>query len=137
MEYARAGDRLLAAIIDVVVILVSIGVVAVAVVVVSFLGDAVAITATVLGVVAYVGIPVYIYVVMTAKTGQTVGKRLLGIKVVDAQGNVPSIGTVLMREILGKLVSSSFLYVGYLWIIFDSRVQGWHDKIANTFVVKA
>jgi uncharacterized RDD family membrane protein YckC len=29
------------------------------------------------------------------------------------------------------------LYLGFIWILFDDRRQGWHDKIADTLVVEA
>jgi uncharacterized RDD family membrane protein YckC len=34
------------------------------------------------------------------------------------------------------MVVSFTLGIGFIWIIFDRRKQGWHDKMANTVVVK-
>jgi uncharacterized RDD family membrane protein YckC len=36
----------------------------------------------------------------------------------------------------GKIISYVVIYLGFLWIIWDQRKQGWHDKIANTYVVR-
>jgi len=68
--------------------------------------------------------------------GQTLGKMAVGIKVVNAQGEKPGLGLAALREILGKLVSSIVFCLGYLWIAIDEQKQGWHDKIAGTYVVK-
>ena len=77
------------------------------------------------------------FVVLTAKWGQTPGKRLVGIRVVDAEGREPGIRRALMREVVGKFISSSALYTGFFWPLWDSQGQAWHDKIAGTYVVPA
>ena len=68
--------------------------------------------------------------------GQTPGKMLVGIKVVNAKGDKPDLISAALREIVGKLLSSIILYLGFLWILVDNRKQGLHDKIGSTFVVK-
>ena len=76
------------------------------------------------------------YVVYQAKTGQTIGKKTMGIKVVMADGKTPSMMTFFLREIVGKFVSAIILFIGYIMILWDKNKQGLHDKIAGTFVVK-
>jgi len=76
------------------------------------------------------------FVLFTAWRGQTPGKMLLSIRVVDATGQRPGKGRVLMREVVGKFLSGTVLYVGFLWPLWDSQHQAWHDKIAQTWVVK-
>ena len=73
----------------------------------------------------------------TGLKGQTPGKMAVGIKVVDARANVPGLGPAGIREIPGKIISTLFLFLGFFWVIWDSNKQGWHDKLAGTFVVKA
>jgi uncharacterized RDD family membrane protein YckC len=68
--------------------------------------------------------------------GQTLGKMAFGIKVVNYQGDKPGLGVAALREIPGKLVSGMALLLGFLWVIWDRRKQGWHDKIAKTYVVR-
>ena len=68
--------------------------------------------------------------------GQTPGKMLVGIKVVNAKGDKPDLISAALREIVGKLLSSIIFYLGFLWILVDNRKQGLHDKIGSTFVVK-
>ncbi len=70
------------------------------------------------------------------KYGQTLGKKALGIKVVDASGKTPSAMTFFLREIIGKFISGIVLGLGYFWMLWDARKQTWHDKIASTYVIK-
>ncbi|MBI3485879.1 RDD family protein [Candidatus Daviesbacteria bacterium] len=67
--------------------------------------------------------------------GQTFGKRVMHLKVVDQRGKTPSMGTLFIREIIGKWVSALILGIGYLMIIWDKKKQGLHDKIASTYVI--
>jgi len=68
--------------------------------------------------------------------GATPGKAIFGLRVVSADGYKPvSYGVAFLREVLGKFISSFCLFIGYLWVAFDQRKQGWHDKIATTVVV--
>jgi uncharacterized RDD family membrane protein YckC len=67
--------------------------------------------------------------------GQTPGKMAVGVKVVDGRGNIPGLGRAALREVVGKIVSSLPLYLGFLWIVWDHKKQGWHDKLAGTHVV--
>ncbi len=68
-------------------------------------------------------------------TGQTPGKRLLGLKVVQTSGEPMNLRVAFLRWV-GYLVSGLVLYLGFIWIAFDGRKQGWHDKIAGTYVIK-
>ncbi len=62
---------------------------------------------------------------------------LLSLRVVDATtGNTLSVGQSLGRY-LGYYVSTIPLLIGLIWVAFDSKKQGWHDKLAGTVVVRA
>jgi uncharacterized RDD family membrane protein YckC len=74
-------------------------------------------------------------VVFTALYGATPGKMPLGIRVVKSDGRPVDWFTALIRETLGKTLSSMFLHLGYLWAFFHPKRQTWHDLIANTLVV--
>lgn len=65
--------------------------------------------------------------------GQTIGKWIMGVRVVQTSGKQMTFWPSLWRQI-GYLISA-ILFLGYLWILFDNRRQGFHDKIAGTFVV--
>jgi uncharacterized RDD family membrane protein YckC len=67
-------------------------------------------------------------------TGATPGKSLLHLKVVDLEYETVDIRTAFLRY-LGYFVSSICLMLGYIWILIDGANQGWHDKIADTYVI--
>ena len=72
------------------------------------------------------------------KDGQTLGNKALNIRVVKTDGSKLSVGAGVVRYI-GMLVNSIIfgLPIGYIWAAFDAEKQGWHDKMAGTYVVKA
>jgi uncharacterized RDD family membrane protein YckC len=67
-------------------------------------------------------------------TGQTPGKRLMGLRVVRDTGEAISFGTAFLRWV-GYLISFMPLCMGFLWAGADRRKQAWHDKIAGTVVI--
>lgn len=81
-----------------------------------------------------IGIGYFVYFWTTS--GSTPGKSLMGLKVVSAEtGELIDPGTAVLRYV-GYIISGIALALGFLWIIWDPRHQGWHDKIAKTLVVK-
>jgi uncharacterized RDD family membrane protein YckC len=86
------------------------------------------------GLGSIVGIVYTIYFWST--TGQTIGHRALGLRVVTTDGSPMSIGKAIVRY-LGLIVSFAAFGIGVLWVLWDGNKQGWHDKIAGTYVVKA
>ncbi len=77
----------------------------------------------------------YLYfVLMTKYFGQTLGKMVFGLRVVDLKGEPLSWGTVLFREWIGRFISST-LVVAYLIVAFLPKKQGLHDLFADTSVV--
>ena len=75
-------------------------------------------------------------VLFTGLKGQTPGKMLMRIKVIDERGEVPGIGRALVREVPGRLLSEISLGLGYVWAAWDDKKQAWHDKLARTYVVR-
>ncbi len=65
----------------------------------------------------------------------TVGMRALGLEVVNSYGENPGAGACVAR-ILGASLSAGYFGLGFIWIAFDSRRQGLHDKIADTLVIQ-
>ena len=76
---------------------------------------------------------VFYLVITTGVSGQTFGKWVLRLKVVDEDGYPPGIFKAILR-IVGYLISLPLL-MGFIWIRFDSDHRGWHDFIAGTRVV--
>lgn len=69
--------------------------------------------------------------------GATIGMKVLKIRVINQEGQNPSLGTAVIREGVGALLWDAPFNIGYAWIVLDKRNQGWHDKLAKTFVVAA
>jgi uncharacterized RDD family membrane protein YckC len=70
-------------------------------------------------------------------TGQTPGKRALGIRVYDLrQGGPIGYGRGFVRWI-SRILSTIPIFLGYFWMIWDKEKQCWHDKLAGCVVVPA
>lgn len=67
--------------------------------------------------------------------GRTPGKMLLGLRVIQASGDPITPGVAFLRWV-GYLISGPIFGLGFLWVAFDGRKQGWHDKIAATLVIR-
>jgi uncharacterized RDD family membrane protein YckC len=70
------------------------------------------------------------------RTGQTLGKKLFGIMVVNAQGSPPGFRRAFVREIPGKFVSTLTFLLGFLVVGWNEQKRGLHDLIAGTYVVR-
>lgn len=76
-----------------------------------------------------------ILLVLWCKKQASIGKMAISVKIVDAKtGGAPT-----KKQLIGRyfayILSCLSLGVGFLWIAFDSKKQGWHDKLAGTTVV--
>jgi uncharacterized RDD family membrane protein YckC len=79
---------------------------------------------------------VYLVLFDGGRRGATPGKRIVGIRVVDARtGAAIGYRRAAIRR-LGYLLGGLVLYVGWLWLLFDPRRQAWHDKLAGSIVVR-
>jgi len=82
-------------------------------------------------------LPAVAIIVLWLTRKATPGKMAIGARVVDAAtGNAISVRQGIVRY-LGYYISSIPLCLGFLWVAFDPRKQGWHDKLAGTVVVRA
>jgi uncharacterized RDD family membrane protein YckC len=68
--------------------------------------------------------------------GQTIGSKLLNIRVIKTDGSDLEISQALIRYV-GFFIAAIVLLIGLIWAAFDPNKQGWHDKIAGTYVIKA
>lgn len=82
------------------------------------------------------GFPFVAFVLFWKYRSATPGKIWMDIYIVDADTfGHPSTGRLITRY-LGYYVSTLPLLLGFIWVAFDKRKQGFHDKIANTVVIK-
>jgi uncharacterized RDD family membrane protein YckC len=75
------------------------------------------------------------FFVFHAARGQTPGKKLLGLRVIDAYGARPGLLRTLLRT-AGYLLSLAPCSLGFLWIGFDRERRALHDWVAGTYVVR-
>jgi len=79
----------------------------------------------------------FYFVRMYMKHGATIGKKALNLKVVRTEDlSYMGFWRVLLREIIGRWLSSLVFYLGYFWYFLSEKRQTWHDVIADTYVVK-
>lgn len=96
---------------------------------------------TIGGVLSIVGgltaIAVTIFQIKYMMNGQTIGKKVLNLQVVDLE-SYEGLGFLKMflKEAFGKTISAMVLYLGFIWIFIDEENQAWHDKIFNSNVVE-
>jgi uncharacterized RDD family membrane protein YckC len=76
------------------------------------------------------------HLALGALTGQTIGKMILAIRVVRTDGRFVGWSQMLARCTLGYLMSAAIGGLGFIWMLWDSEQQAWHDKIFSTYVVR-
>ena len=81
-------------------------------------------------------LPAVVVVALWLYFGATPGKMAMSARIVDADTGAPLSTSQSVIRYVGYIVSFIPLGVGYLWIAFDRRKQGWHDKMANSVVVR-
>jgi len=81
-------------------------------------------------------VPIIVVISFWIFKSATPGKIVLKMKIVDADnhGRVPP-GRLILRYV-AYYISMLPLFLGFMWVGWDSKKQGWHDKIAKTVVIK-
>ena len=81
-------------------------------------------------------LPAIVIITFWILKSATPGKMAVGARIVDARtGGRPSNAQFVGRY-FAYFVSGIVLALGIVWVGFDSRKQGWHDKLAGTVVVR-
>jgi uncharacterized RDD family membrane protein YckC len=92
--------------------------------------------AVILGILGFVAVLFY-WARLEGRTGQSLGSKALGITVVDAATGQPIGGGRAIGRFFARILSGFLCYLGYFWMLWDPQKQTWHDKLANSVVVKA
>jgi len=80
-------------------------------------------------------LPALVIILFWIYRSATPGKMILNIAIVDAKtGGKPSTGQFIGRY-LGYYLSMLPVFLGFFWVAFDKRKQGFHDKLAGTVVI--
>jgi Mce-associated membrane protein len=74
-------------------------------------------------------------IVLPGKTGWSLGKRALSIKIIKTQNRKAGFFDIFYREIIKSWFSLPFLYLGCFWMFLGKRRLTWHDAVADTRVV--
>ncbi|MGE0548650.1 MAG: RDD family protein [Kofleriaceae bacterium] len=92
--------------------------------------------ALIMGFVLTLAIGTAYALVFQIALGRTLGMRLLKLKIIDVYGDRPSPARCVVR-CAGYLAGVATLFLGFLWIGFDSEKRGLQDWIAGTYVIRA
>ncbi|TDW90644.1 putative RDD family membrane protein YckC [Kribbella pratensis] len=88
------------------------------------------------GCVASIVLSLWNRVFRQGKSGQSVGKSALNIKLIDAVTGEPiGAGRSFLRDFLSSLFNTA-CFLNLLWPLWDEQRQTWHDKVVNTYVVR-
>jgi uncharacterized RDD family membrane protein YckC len=148
-QYAGFASRFLALIVDLAVVIGTITIVGIVVsLLLSFfrlddlindllasdniLGDILRVV-TVLASIAFISFA-YFVLIWTFTAGQSVGKALVGVRIVPTDGSRITVWRAIVRY-FAFLLSALLLFLGLLWVLVSDSRQGWHDKIARTYVI--
>jgi uncharacterized RDD family membrane protein YckC len=148
-QYAGFASRFIAYIIDLAVVIGAITVVGIVVSLLlnffrldelidtilasdNVLGDILRLVAF-LGSVAFISFS-YFVLIWTFTAGQSMGKALVGVRIVPTDGSRLTVWRAIIRY-FAFLLSALVLFLGLLWVLVSDSRQGWHDKIARTFVI--
>ncbi|KIF68336.1 RDD domain containing protein [Streptomyces sp. AcH 505] len=88
-----------------------------------------------IGGLALLGIAIW-QLIQEGKTGQTIGKKAVGIRLVrEADGQPLGVGMAFVRR-LAHFLDSLPCYIGWLWPAWDEKNQTFADKICSSIVIK-
>jgi uncharacterized RDD family membrane protein YckC len=88
-----------------------------------------------LGVLLSIGITIWNRIFKMGRTGQSVGKKVIGLYLLDDKTGQPiGAGMCFLRELLQSLINQVF-YLGWLWMLWDADKQTLGDKAVHSSVV--
>jgi uncharacterized RDD family membrane protein YckC len=82
----------------------------------------------------WIGLATAYFVVFHGMEGKTIGKSLLGLRVVTADRGAVTYRRALLRWI--AMVGFAPVLLGFLWILWSPEKRGWHDLLACTWVIR-
>lgn len=81
-------------------------------------------------------LPAVVVILFWIYKSATPGKMLFKLEVISLGDNKKISSMQAIGRYLGYFPAMIVLFLGFIWVAFDKRKQGWHDKMANTAVVK-
>ncbi|MDQ0775009.1 putative RDD family membrane protein YckC [Streptomyces aurantiacus] len=130
--FAHWGQRFLATLVDALVLMVAYLPVVIGV---AIGADPVSTFLSLIGVVTVIGTMIWM-LVQEGKTGQTIGKKALGIRLLrEIDGRPLGVGMAFVRR-LAHFLDSFACYLGWLWPLWDDKKQTFADKVCSSVVIK-
>jgi uncharacterized RDD family membrane protein YckC len=127
-DYANLGSRIVAIIIDLIILSLVVVIIALPLGLLA-------------GLSAFMVLNVLVWLLyftyFEGTSGQTLGKKIMGIKVVKENGDQPSFMDALIRTILRIIDGIAFYLVGFIVILVSEKKQRLGDMAAGTIVVEA
>lgn len=77
------------------------------------------------------------FIILPMVSGQTIGKLLTGLRIVQIDGTPASTGSVVLRQTLGYILTAGSFGTGFLISVLSSKGRALHDYIAGTVVIYA
>ncbi|MFF4043761.1 RDD family protein [Streptomyces sp. NPDC001816] len=126
--YANWGQRFLARLLDSLLYAVPYGI--------AVAGAKNAPILSIIGFIALIGLFVW-QIIMEGKTGQTVGKKALGIRTLKEETGQPLGGGMAFVRQLAHILDGLPCYLGYLWPAWDAKRQTFADKVCGSIVIRS
>ena len=92
--------------------------------------------------VSVFGLGIFNKIYLVSKRGASIGQGVMKLKVVDSTGNIPPLGTLIIRLLVQvglsfvPILAFFLVLLDVLWPLWDEQKQTLHDKAAGTFVIK-
>lgn len=140
LPYADFGKRAGAYLIDIGVVIAVYVVIFILTLILGAIADILGLLMSLVGFAAYIGLFVVNFLLGEGgPLSQSLGKHMMGIKVVGDTPGPIGIGKSAMRNIVGRFLDSIVcgIPIGVIWPLFDDENRAWHDIIADTRVVVA
>ncbi len=80
--------------------------------------------------------PILATIIFWTTKSATPGKMVFSLKVLDAKTGAPLTVSQSFGRYISYFLAMIPVFMGFIWITFDSKKQGWHDKLASTVVVR-
>ncbi len=133
VAYANLGQRYVAALIDLILIGLPFSTVPAALYFTHSIGLA---ALQLVGYLPLLALVIYEGLLIALWHGQTIGKRIMRVRVVAANAPAVTLSRSFARAGM-NLVSGWIFLLGFLWALWDAQHQTWHDKVAKTHVIAA
>jgi uncharacterized RDD family membrane protein YckC len=134
---AAYGSRVVAYLIDVVMVVAAVIVVIILAAIFGAINDTLGVIVGIIGYLAAIGFSIWNLIIRQGQTGQSIGKQQQNIKLVaDTTGAPVGGGMAFVRYLLGSLINT-ICYIDLLWPLWDEQKKRLTDKILNFSVVQA